>query len=128
MAASAQACTLRGPLVRILPTLSHFQDLIARTTDGHVSFRRDELRSFQGIELIGRKSFHDGVMEFAPHGWGVLGIDQLNQDRAVFPRLITDPARVHQHPSGPTGQHTDGCDACVSNPVDGGPGHWPRFG
>ncbi len=127
MAASAQAFTLCGPLVRILPTLSHLQDVIAPTTDGHVSLRCDEPRGIQGIELIGRKSFHDGVMEFALHGWGGLGVGQLNQDRAVFPCLVTDPARVNQHPSGPTGQHTDGGDACMSNPLDGDPGHCPIF-
>ena len=125
MAASAQAFTLRGPLVRILPTLSHLQEVIAPTTDGHVSLRGDEPRGIQDIELIGRKSFHDGVMEFALHGWGGLGVGQLNQDRAVFPCLVTDPARVNQHPSGPTGQHTDGRDACIADPVDGDPGHWP---
>ena len=127
MAASAQAFSLRSPLVRILPTLPHLQDVIAQTTDGHVSLRCDEPRGIQGIELIGRKSFHDGVMEFALHGQGGLGVGQLNQARAMFPCLVTDPARVKQHPSGPTGQHTDGCDACMSNPLDGGPGHWPPF-
>ena len=125
MALSAQAFTLRSPLGRILPTLSHLQDVIAPTTAGHVSLRCDKARGIQGIELIGRKSFHDGVKEFALLGWRRLGVDQLNQARAMFPCLVTDPARVNQHPSGPTGQHTDGRDACIADPVDGDPGNWP---
>ena len=66
--AMEQAFFFQSPLGGVLPALSHLQDVVAQAMDGCFFFGRNSLRDIQVIELIGRKGFEYGVIEFALHG------------------------------------------------------------
>ena len=66
--AMEQAFFFQIPLGGVLPALSHLQDVVAQAMDGCFFVGRNAFGDIQDIELIGRKGFEYGMIEFALHG------------------------------------------------------------
>jgi hypothetical protein len=63
--AMEQAFFFQSPLGGVLPALSHVQNVVAQAMEGCFFVGRDAFGNIQDIELIGRKGFEYGVIEFA---------------------------------------------------------------
>jgi hypothetical protein len=61
----AKAIIFQSPLGVILPALSRLKDVIAQAMNEGFFYFSDASWGIYGVELIGRKSFQYGMMEFA---------------------------------------------------------------
>ena len=65
-----QTFFFQSPLGGVLPALAHLQNVIAQAMNGCVFLGMDAFGDIHDVELIGRKGFEYGVIEFALFGGG----------------------------------------------------------